>query len=208
MLVLQLEGYPFQTIGVDFVGPLPRTSKDNKCIFTLRDTFTKWAEAFPSSAATAAVATNHLTSHFFPRFSLPEVVYSDQGTHFTARFFADSLKGMGIKVTVTQAFNLKSNPVERFHCDLGPMLSALTADSGQSWEDLLPQAMFVVNTTVLSPVSPASLHLDSCSVVIHPLPCTCTLGSHSRTPPDNLGSICAGIEKMLSILFIRSPESQ
>ncbi len=149
-LVSQVEGYPFQRLSVDFVGPLPRTKKGNKYILTVRDTFTKWAEAFPVPAATAALAIDRLTTHIFSRFGLPEVVHSDQGTHFTARVFADSLRSMGIKVTVTPAYNPKSNPVERLHRDLGPMLRALTADSGQSWEDLLPQAMFAINTSVSS----------------------------------------------------------
>ena len=149
-LVSQLEGYPFQRLSIDFVGPLPRTTRGNKYILTVRDTFTKWAEAFPSTSASAAVAINRLTTHIFPRFGIPEVVHTDQGTHFTAKLFADSLRGMGIKVTVTPAYNPKSNPVERLHRDLGPMLRALTAESGQSWEDLLPQAMFAVNTSVSS----------------------------------------------------------
>jgi len=36
---------PFYQIGIDFVGPLPRTQKGNKYIIVAMDYFTKWPEA-------------------------------------------------------------------------------------------------------------------------------------------------------------------
>ncbi len=57
---------------------------------------------------------------------------------------------MGIRVTNTPAYNPKSNPVERMHRDLGNMIRALAGDTGQKWDQILPQAVFALNTTVSS----------------------------------------------------------
>ena len=146
-----LAGFPFQRLCMDFVGPLHekrlRVTK-NKYIFTVRDTFSKWMEAFPVPAATSDAALSCLLTHVFPRFGIPEVLHSDRGTHFTANVFPAVAKRLGIKLTTTPAYNPKSNPVERAHQDLGNILRAMMQDTDEGWETLLPQAVFAMNTTV------------------------------------------------------------
>ncbi len=136
---------------MDFVGPLfekrLKASK-NKYIFTVRDTFSKWLEAFPVASATAEAALQCLLTHVFPRFGLPEVLHSDRGTHFTAQVFPAVAHRLGIKLTNTPAYNPKSNPVERAHQDLGNILRAMMHDTDESWEKLLPQAVFAMNTSI------------------------------------------------------------
>jgi hypothetical protein len=46
-------GNPFEKIGIDFVGPLPLTSRRNKYIIVATDYLTKWPEARAVSEATA-----------------------------------------------------------------------------------------------------------------------------------------------------------
>ena len=41
------DGYPFQRLSLDFVGPLPRSKKGNIMIITMKDTLSRWIEAFP-----------------------------------------------------------------------------------------------------------------------------------------------------------------
>ena len=40
-------GQPFYRIGIDYVGPLPASSKGNKYIIVAMDYLTKWPEAKP-----------------------------------------------------------------------------------------------------------------------------------------------------------------
>ncbi len=146
-----LAGFPFQRLSMDFVGPIHEkglTSSKNKYIFTVRDTFSKWLEAFPVPSATSASALQSLLTHVFPRFGIPEVLHSDRGTHFTSQIFQQVADRLGIKHTLTPAYNPKSNPVERAHQDLGNILRATMQETGQPWEQLLPQAVFAMNTSV------------------------------------------------------------
>ena len=136
---------------MDFVGPLHEkrlAASRNKFIFTVRDTFSKWLEAFAVPAATSEAALDCLLTHVFPRFGLPEVLHSDRGTHFTAHVFPAVAKRLGIKLTYTPAYNPKSNPVERAHQDLGNILRAMMQETDVGWEKLLPQAVFAMNTSV------------------------------------------------------------
>ena len=41
----KIQGVVFQGVGIDFVGPLPKTVRGNKYVVTLVDYFSKWPEA-------------------------------------------------------------------------------------------------------------------------------------------------------------------
>ena len=92
-LMPMVTGYPFQKLHVDFVGPLnPGKITQSKFLFTVRDSFTRWVEAFPVRKATAEAAAKALLTHVFPRFGFPDAIHSDQGTQFTGALWAQLSK--------------------------------------------------------------------------------------------------------------------
>ena len=46
-------GYPLDCVGIDVIGPLPRTKKYDQYILVKGDHFTRWMEAFPIPNQTA-----------------------------------------------------------------------------------------------------------------------------------------------------------
>ena len=52
----------FHQLGMDLIGPLPETAQGNKCIITLTDYFSKWAEAAPLPSKHAAGAAKFIYS--------------------------------------------------------------------------------------------------------------------------------------------------
>ncbi len=143
----QFDGYPFMTMAVDFVGPLPTSKSGNQYLFTVRDTCSRWLEAFPVRRANAKAAISKLVKDVFPRFGLPLTLKSDRGSHFTANFATDVAEVLGIPWHNTPAWNPKSNPVERAHRDLNSILTALCCKEPRMWEEYLPQALFALRTT-------------------------------------------------------------
>jgi hypothetical protein len=142
------EGYPFQKISCDFVGPLPTSRKGNKFILTVRDTFSRWLEAFPVRRATASVVVDKLQREIFPRFGICDQLHSDRGSQFTGDLLYDVAQTLGIRLTQTPAYNPKSNPVERAHRDLGAAITALVGQKQNAWEDVLPHALYAMRTAV------------------------------------------------------------
>jgi hypothetical protein len=147
-LVTTNDGFPFQRISIDFVGPLQPSTTGCKFLLTVKDTFSRWMEAFPIVNATALEVAAKLESEIFCRYGVPEVIHSDQGRQFTSRVMQSLARVMNIKLTVTPAYNPKSNPVERAHRDLGAMLRALCRDQPGNWQEVLPQALFAMRTAV------------------------------------------------------------
>jgi len=62
---------PWEYVGVDFVGPLPRTSRGNAYILVFVDYFSKWVEIVAVREATAHVAAGKLLSEVFPVMGPP-----------------------------------------------------------------------------------------------------------------------------------------
>jgi hypothetical protein len=135
-------GYPFQRISIDFVGPLPRTKKGHTMALTVKDPFSKWIEAFPLRRATAEVVAHHLEKDIFTRFGFPEEIHSDRGSQFTGELMTQLGQLLGVRTTVTPAYHPQSNPVERAHRDLKAGLrAALEEAGGQEWDEAIPQIL-------------------------------------------------------------------
>ena len=61
-------GEPFTFWAMDFMGPLPETSRGNKHILVVVDHFTKWCEAFATPDQKATTVAPLLISRIFSRF--------------------------------------------------------------------------------------------------------------------------------------------
>ena len=75
-------GRPFQRIGIDIVGPLPRTERDNRYIVVATEYLTKWPEAKALKEADAASVAEFIYNDIICRHGCPEIILSDRGTHF------------------------------------------------------------------------------------------------------------------------------
>ena len=176
-----VSGFPWQRLAIDYVGPMPTSTRGNRYIFTCICTFSRWIEAFPVRSCTTEAAVGKLVTEVFPRFGLCEYIQQDRGSHFTSNLAYDVAQALGIKQTFTPSYNPKSNGIlERAHGTLGRMLKALCKDKPNQWELYLPQCLFAMRTarsktTNSTPFQlifghEASMPLDLLFAVPHPSP--------------------------------------
>ena len=144
-----MQGYPFQKLSIDFVGPLPFSSPHGfQYLFTLKDCFTRWLEAFPIRRADAHTVRKILTSEIFPRFGKCTQIHSDRGTQFTGELMKELGDMYNITITQTPAYNPKSNSVERAHSDLKKALMAMSGNKPSKWPEHIPTILYAMRTTV------------------------------------------------------------
>ncbi len=60
--------FPWSDLQIDWVGPLPRSTRDNKYFLTVVCEFTKWIECLPAPNDTAEITACLLMNHIFSRF--------------------------------------------------------------------------------------------------------------------------------------------
>ncbi len=146
-------------------------------------------EAIPLTATTTLEVARALEREIFSRYGYPETIQSNCGPQFTSQFFLDLGKTLGIQITNTTGYNPKGNgQVERMHRDLGAIMrEVLRHDPKASWEDVLPQALFVLRTAVCRSTGLVPHHYSSAGTAARPSAC-CSAGlrtTRSTTADDN-----------------------
>ncbi|CAB4418770.1 unnamed protein product [Rhizophagus irregularis] len=71
---------PFYQIGIDVVGPLPITERNNRYIVTAMDYFMKWPEARALETADAKEIARFIYEDIICRHGCPKKILSDRGT--------------------------------------------------------------------------------------------------------------------------------
>ena len=139
---------PFHQIGIDFVGPLPRTLNGNRYIIVAMDYLTKWPEAKPVPEATADQVATFLYEDIISRHGCPAKILSDQGSHFKNQFIAKLTLKFQIKHLFSTPYHPQTNGlVERFNRTLCESLAKLTVDHENEWDKYIAPVLFAYRTT-------------------------------------------------------------
>lgn len=151
--------HPFEVLAVDFIGPLPKTSKQNQYLLCAVDLFSRWIEAAATRRCDGDTVVKFLDSVIIPRFGRPVCLLSDRAQCFLGHKMKDFLADCGIKHLTSAAFTPKSNGcVERYNRTL---IEALRAEvmGRRNWDDKLPGSLFAIRSAVHSILgrSPAQL---------------------------------------------------
>ncbi|XP_041953713.1 uncharacterized protein LOC121713267 [Alosa sapidissima] len=83
---------PWGKLGMDLMGPFPRSKRGNTFLLVLVDYFTKWVEMFPLKDGKAHHIVFILKDEIFTRFGVPRELVSDRGPQFTGHEMANLCK--------------------------------------------------------------------------------------------------------------------
>lgn len=139
---------PFTFWAMDYMGPLPETTRGNKHILVVVDHFTKWCEAFATPDQKASTVAPLLISRIFSRFGPPTVLHSDQGRNFESTLLHELCNVMGITKTRTTSYHPQCDgQAERQNRTLQAMLNAFTSSRQHDWDLWLDSVTFAYNTS-------------------------------------------------------------
>ena len=139
---------PFTFWAMDYMGPLPETSRGNKHILVVVDHFTKWCEAFATPDQKASTVAPLLVNRVFSRFGPPVVLRSDQGRNFESTLLHEICNFMGITKTRTTSYHPQCDgQTERQNRTIQAMLSAFASKRRDDWDLWLDSVTFAYNTS-------------------------------------------------------------
>ena len=120
---------------MDYMGPLPETSRRNKHILVIVDHFTKWCEAFATPDQKASTVAPILVSRIFFRFGPPAVLHSNQGRNFESTLLHEICNFMGITKTRTTSYHPQCDgQTERQNRTIQAMFSAFASNRRDDWD--------------------------------------------------------------------------
>ena len=143
-------GYPLQTLFIDLVGPLPKTSNGHQYIMSVQDGYSRFISLHPLASKESKGVVNALMEGYIKVFGCPGRIHSDQGKEFTSNLFEELARRLEIKHTLTPPYNPQSNNVERYHKTLNAMLRVLLERKDVEWDRLLSAITLAYNTKVNS----------------------------------------------------------
>ncbi|KAL0173946.1 hypothetical protein M9458_029914, partial [Cirrhinus mrigala] len=152
LIPLPIIGVPFERIGMDIVGPLPRSGRGHEHILVILDYATRYPEAVPLRQATAKAIARELFL-LFTRVGLPSEILTDQGTPFMSRLMADLCRLLKVKQT--------DGVVERFNQTLKQMLQRVAAEDKKDWDLLLPYVLFGIREVPQASTGPVDFSTSS-----------------------------------------------
>ncbi|KAK9525318.1 hypothetical protein VZT92_015149 [Zoarces viviparus] len=147
---LQARGvtFPWSNLQIDWIGPVPKSSRGNKYLLTVTCAFTKWVECLPAPNDTAMTTAILLLNHVFSRWGLPLSIDSDQGTHFTSHVMTNLYEILGINAKFHISYHPQSSgQVERANRTIIGMLKKYVNNSGKDWDVKLPLVLMAIRST-------------------------------------------------------------
>ena len=140
-------GEPFYQIGIDIVGPLPRSKQGNKYIVVAIDYLTKWPEAKAIPEATAEQVSHFIYENIICQHGCPIKILSDRGSHFNNKMIAELMKKFEIKHLLSTPYHPQTNGlVERFNRTLCESLAKLGTETDE-WDLFIPPTLFAYRTS-------------------------------------------------------------
>ena len=134
----------FERVGLDIVGPLPKSARGHQYILVLVDYATKYPEAIPLRKANARQIANELFL-FSTRLGLPKEILTDQGSPFMSQVMRQWCALLRVKQVRTSVYHTQTDGlVERFNKTLKAMLRKAVGQDGRNWDQLLPYLLFAV----------------------------------------------------------------
>ena len=147
---------PWNTIGLDFIGPIKTTKNLNRFVIVLRDYATGWTEARATRDATAETTIDFIVD-MINRYGVPEKIISDNATNFTSKANELLAQKLGVHHITITPYNPSANgQVERINALIIQTLRFYIDRNAANWDVFLPYAIFAINSSEnpLTKVSP------------------------------------------------------
>lgn len=148
---------PFERWGLDYVGPLVTTKKQNSYIVTAIDYATRWVVAKAVPFVNDEVVANFLYDEILMSFGCPFEIITDRGSEFMSNGIKKFMDLQKIRHLATSPYHPQTNGmVERMHAMLKHSLITLCAGKPNRWDEYLKQTLFAlrVRTHAVTKYSP------------------------------------------------------
>jgi transposase InsO family protein len=138
----------WDSVGIDFVGPFPKSKEGNDYILVLIDRFSKMLKLRACSQKITASGTGKLLLEMMLDVGrLPSSIVSDRDVRFTAAAWGQLWRGLKTELKMSTAYHPQTDgQTERMNRTMQTVLRAY-AEKREDWEEWLPFVAAAYNST-------------------------------------------------------------
>ena len=146
---LPIPDKPWQSVGMDFMGPLPQ-SQDNDYLLVIIDRLTLQVHLVPTTTrVTAKEVAWQFLKEVVRLHGVPESIVLDRDTKFTSTFWRELHKLMGTKLLMSTAFHPQTDgATERANRSIGQILRMIVSNDQKDWAAKCPMVEFALNSSI------------------------------------------------------------
>ncbi|CAJ2679171.1 unnamed protein product [Trifolium pratense] len=136
--------WKWDSIAMDFVGGLPKTTKGYEVIWVIVDRLTKAAHFIAIKKGTLVPKLAEIyVEQIVKLHGIPSSIVSDRDPRFTSRFWESLQEALGTKLRLSSAYHPQTDgQSERTIQSLEDLLRACVLEQGVSWDSCLPLIKF------------------------------------------------------------------
>src|SRR3977135_4023995 len=158
---LPVPNQPWESIGMDFMGPLPM-SKDYDYLLVIIDRFTSQVHLIPT---TTRVTSREVVWLFLKEVvrlhGVPDSIVSDRDSKFTAIFWRELQRLLGVKLLMSTAFHPQTDgATEQANRSIAQVLRTLVDFNQKNWADKCPMVEFALNSNISTTTGYAPFELN------------------------------------------------
>jgi transposase InsO family protein len=148
MVEMPIATKPFQIMGIDHLGPFPKSRQENRHLIVAIDYHTKWSEIKAVPDTSAFYVVEFLKERIIQHRGIPEMIITDLSSTFRSKRFNEFLREVGIKQLRTSGYHPRTNGlVERFNRTITDMISHYVSESQVDWDEKLNDLQYAYNTS-------------------------------------------------------------
>lgn len=137
---------PGYMLGIDFMGPFPKSLKQNEYLLVIVDYCSKWVELFPLRSAKAPLIAEILIREIFTCWGTPAYLVSDRGPQFNSQLINITCKKWGVTQKLTTSYHPQTNFTERINKTLKTMIASFLKENHRHWDRWIYEFRFAINS--------------------------------------------------------------
>ena len=143
---------PFETISMDFMGPLSRGRLLNTYVLIIVDQLTRYLVAVPTKDRSADTVVNVLQDPVFNVYNVPKLILSDNAREFVGDAMPQMAEHYGITLKTSTPYHLQGNGIAEISVRKVIQALRIYCERKAIWDMVLPEIVAMINSIYNSTV--------------------------------------------------------